>query len=258
MTLQMISYRFLRHSIPLLLWCCSVCVCGSPALSQSAPEAELEDQSRDLILGVVKPLRHGLRWKPGLFPLRVAVGSGEQFKTTGCPAQWRRELDEYLDVVNKQEILLVAVPPNDPNLAVLAYFGSSRDLEESDIRKQLTLAKKPTTITQFLIHSHVDESFLAAYGTGDFVEFGINFQELNAEQHGQRCPYLASFLGRALLQNYAMYIHGGAMAMFGEDYDRTIAWRAHRRLLAAMRKLPPADLDWGLIRPALIELLSRD
>jgi hypothetical protein len=260
---RMIAYRRLRQSVGLLLCSCVVGAFGLPAWSQTRTEAELERQSKELVLKVVEPLTYGLRWAPGRFPLPVSVVSGVELQQIGCAALWNEELNEYLSVVNKKEKLLAPVLPNAANLAAFAYFGTVHGLEQSEnFRAQQAFADKPGIVRQFLVQSHVDQSYLVAYGTGNFIEFAANFQELNAQgiPRNQRCTslHLAEYLGWAVLQGYAMTIRGRAVSMFGENYDVTIAWRAHRRLLAAMRKLSPADLDWQQVKPALIETLLKD
>jgi hypothetical protein len=236
---------------------------SSPAQVKDATiEADLERGARQIAIDEVALVHSWYRWPPGQFPLRVAVLAGDSLRASNCPDQWKREFDEYLRFINAEEELLVPTTAPDATLSAFAFFGPVDELEASDAyRFELRFASKPGIERQFTWQSQFDHSYHESYGAGDFIKFGAQFQEVKMEALAiqQKCTgfHVGHYLGRALLQGDSMTIDGRVRLRYGLEADLAIAWRVHRRLLSAMKKLPAADLDWGQIRAALLDILSR-
>jgi len=234
-------------------------VLESPALSQTgAPEDELERISRELAIKVASTGWY--RWQPAQFPLRVAFSSGEELEKTDCPDQWRRQFEDYVRFINTKQPLLKPTAITAV-LDAYAFFGSVQELDALDAyRLHLTWLSKPNIAQQFQIQSQLSHAYYGGYGTGNFVQFGADFEELtNDKLIG--CSYDATDkLSLALLQGYALNIRGLVSLRYGEGepVDPTLAWRAHRRLLSAMKKLPDRDMNSQQIESALVEALSSE
>ncbi len=236
---------------------------GSQTLARGpATEEDLERVAREMAIDQVTRIRSWDRWPPGQFPLRVAVLTGESLRAGNCSDQWKREFDEYLRVINAEEKLLAPATASDATLSAFAFLGPVDELEASDAyRFELGFESKPGIVRQFSLQSQFDHSYLEAYGASDFIKFGANFEEVQTEvlTMQQNCTHfhVGHYLGRALLQGRSMTIDSQARLLYGDDFNPAIAWRVHRRMLSAMKQLPATDLDWGQIRAAVLDILSR-
>jgi hypothetical protein len=249
--------RLLEASAILFLVMCFVL--QSPAFSQTpATEDELERISREMAIKAASV--EGYRWQPSQFPLRVAFASGEDLKKTDCPDQWQRQFEDYVRFINARQPLLKPTAIT-AGLDAFAFFGSVQELEALDAYRLLkTWLSKPDIVKQFQTLSMVSQSYYGGYGTGNFVQFGSAFEELEASDIRSigHCNSVdaAHELSLALLQGYALNIRGLVSHRYGEQADPTLAWRVHRRLLSAMKKLPDSNMDSRQLRSALVEALS--
>jgi hypothetical protein len=229
----------------------------SPASSQPAPtEDELERISRELALEAATFLP--LRWSPTQFPLRVAFATGEDLKKkTDCADQWQRQYEAYVQFINEKETLLDPTPITSV-LDAYAFFGSDAELQALPAyRLEETWISKPGISIQYRIQDRFSHSYLMGYGAGDFIQFGSDFEELTSESLiGCNGFNSVHHLGLALLQSYAVDISGQAFRLFGDQADPTLEWRAHRRLLSAMKRLPEHELSLRQLKSALIQALQ--
>jgi hypothetical protein len=231
---------------------------ASPALSQmTAAEAELEKLGREVALDAAK---FGvLRWLPKQFPLRVAFAFGENVGKTECAGQWRQKYEEYIQFINANGGLLIPTPTSKV-VDAFVFFGSDAEL---DVLPAFGLQKawmsKPGVSTQSQNLDRYNSSYSEAYGEGNFIEFSAVFQERTADGL-LGCDEYAStrYLGVALLPSHIAFVSAQAERLFGGNPSPTLEWRAHRRLLAAMARLPEEALSSQLVKTFLIRELTND
>lgn len=228
-----------------------------PALSQTArTDAELEQLARDIAIDAVK---FGyLRWPPKLFPLRVAFAFGENIGRTECAGQWQQKYDQYVQFINAKEDLLVPTPISKV-VDAFVFFGSEAELKMlPTYLLQGAWRSKSGISIQFQNLDRYDYSYTEAFGEGNFIEFSANFQERN--EIPLRCDAFDSTLklGSILMPAYAAIINAQAARLLGHNASPALEWRAHRRLLAAMVRLPDEDIRSELVRRLMIKELSND
>jgi hypothetical protein len=224
----------------------------------AATEKELERISKELAIGSVSS--SALRWSPTQFPLRVSFASGENLKKkSNCPDQWQRQYEQYLKFINERQSLLKSVLITN-ELDAYAFFGSVAELEALPAyRLEETWTTKLGVSFQFRWQDRYSNSYQMGYGVGEFMQFGSAFIDLSSE-HLDRCIASASieYFSLALLQAYAVGVTNQILRLFRDRSDPTLEWRAHRRLLAAMKQLPDGELGNERLTTLLIEALSRD
>ena len=164
-----------------------------------------------------------------------------------------------MQFINAKQTLLNPSPLTS-DLDAYAFFGSDAELEALPAyRLEETWISKPGISIQYRIQDRFSHSYLMGYGTEDFIQFGSDFEELTSESLiGCNRFSAAHHLGMALLQSYAVDINSQAFRLFGDQADPTLEWRAHRRLLSAMKRLPEHELGSQKLKSALIQALSRD
>jgi hypothetical protein len=225
----------------------------------ASTDQELEQLSRKLAIDSVKVA--GVRWRPEQFPLRVAFEAGEglQKNRTECFGEWRRRYEDYVQFVNAEGTLLSPTPITS-DLDVFVFFGSVAELEALPAwHLQKAWWWKPGTTVQNQWLDRYSHSYREDYGVGQFVEFSAAFVELVSESI-IRCEAFnaAAELGAALLSDYVAYINAQAYRLFDGRPPHTLEWRAHRRLLLAMRRLPEEALSSQLVKTFLIRELDHD
>lgn len=234
----------------------------SPSVSsQPAPtEQELEQTARQLAIDSVK-LSSGFRWRPEQFPLRVAFDVGEELRKnrTECLAEWQRQYDDYVPFINAGASLLSPVPM-DSDLDAFVFFGSSPELDVLPAwRLQEAWWWKPGIEVRDQWLDRYSHSYREGYGVGQFVEFSAAFRELSSERIGScEVSNAADQLGGTLLSDYVAYINAQAYRLFAGHAPPTLEWRAHRRLLTAMRRIPDEALSAQLVKTFLIRELAHD
>ena len=89
-----------------------------------------------------------------------------------------------------------------------------------------------------------------------FLPVGRSSDLPTAEHCSRHSP--ARYLSLAVLQDNALFIGNLISLLYGKDVDGTLAWRTHRRLLSAMKRLPDSDMSSQEIKAALFSAPAQD
>ena len=231
---------------------------ATSVLSQSSlTENEAEQTSRNIALEAAKS--GWLRWPSNRFPLRLAFAAGENVRKTGCVDQWKQRYDEYVKFINAKQTLLIPTPISDP-VDAFVFFGSNSELHALPVyRLQETWLSKPGVSILFQNLDRYNQSYSAALGASNYIEFSAVFQERSSEGLlGCDAHDSTRYLGVALVPTYMAFVSAHAGRLFKDNAPPTLEWRAHRRLLSAMTRLPLRELDAQTFRSSLIEALSNE
>lgn len=127
-------------------------------------------------------------------------------------------------------------------------------------RLEGTWFPKPGISIQWRNLDRFNKSHHMAYGSGDFMEFGSNFMEIDPQM--AECAHFrfdpARALATALLPGYVADIYARVFRLFGDRADPTLEWRVHRRLLSAMSWLPDSQMNVEQYQRAMIRSLSQE
>jgi hypothetical protein len=238
---------------------------ASEAFSQSRQtEAELEQAAREIAIEAVKERGDVLRWAPDRFPLQVAFMAGPSLDHDSCSNKWPHQIESYIQFINTSEYLLNAVPIATNTLAAFVFYGSVEELEASGAGglQEPWHAKwysRSGIEARSWNQDRFNHSYLFVYGDDRYLQFGARFIDLENGLSNCDAFHPDLDLAEGFLSSYIPGIVARVQRQYGDNVDHTLAWRVHRRLLSAMRKLPDhLKADTPGFKSSFIKVLEAD
>jgi hypothetical protein len=233
-----------------------VVLVGSAA--RATDEVELEKAAREVAIESVSTSVRASRWPPSRFPIQIGIGARGDLKR--CLSSWEGRVRDYVRFVNATGPSL-AEARTDSSVAAYVFVGTRDEYAKTRAYQLEDRWLQKTDSIRYSLNHRADLSYVGAYGLHQSVEFAVNFVDRPPRSLGQyTCLTIdpADEFGLVLLQDYAFAARGFIDVQYGEKADPTLAWRVHRRLLSAMKKLPESQLDAEQVQALLIAALTTD